>query len=172
MEKGIILNGSNSIAVAKENDLVHRLNPVPELTPICLGKMQQMEWAVFDLSKHLNAAYRVVDVLLDEHKDDSTPSEDIQKTFYAENLRARVLVIEQERVVHHSFLIATAASTVFNPLYLKPHQKLQILCQQTLSNLTLYCEKIVCNQTINLLPELKNNDRSPTIPQPSPIPSR
>ena len=142
MKKGIILNGTNSIAVAKENDLVHRLSPVPEFTVIRVGSLPNDVPTPFVLSEFLDCSYRVVSCITDEESDDRISPEDNPEnaSFWGNVLDIRL--IEQDRYVGHISIGKTNYNRSSSPLYLHPHQILQIIPRNDVQALRFTARKL------------------------------
>lgn len=168
MKKGIILNGTSSIAVGKEDDVVYRLNPTPMLTPIYMSGLFSKKWQIFDLSQQIDTSYRVVHFIGNDEGDDDRNLEETVNGISINNLRLLVVIIEHGKIVSNSYLDHLNSREKNPPIYLLPHQKMGIWCDQELTSLTFYCEKIICENTINLLPEVSQNGGLPNFTLPSP----
>lgn len=154
MEKGIILNGSNSIAVAKENDLIHRLKPTPQYTAINFGVLLENMARVYDLSKYLTSSYRVLSNVWNYATDNKTDWKENPTASSPYVNSVTVKVFEGDNCVCNRFLYTQEAYWNDSYLILHPHQKVQLTSDTFVTNLTFYCEKVILEQPINLVPEL------------------
>ena len=67
LKRDVILNGTNSLAVAKENGIIYRVEPIPIIQEIKLCNIQKNKTKIFKLDDHLN------DFMISQPNRPSTP---------------------------------------------------------------------------------------------------
>ena len=65
LQKGLIINGTDSIAVARMEDAVYRLQPIPDVTPIVFEQFKKDKPKLFKLDTELTHSYQMIDMVAD-----------------------------------------------------------------------------------------------------------
>lgn len=161
MKKDIILNGTDSIAVFKEDGLVYRAKDLESYTPIVFNNLKANTAYYFDLQSVISKGYRVVDAVADTKDDDELPvtstAEAVQASYQGVFLST---LRNNKRQSFQQF--GLGGGQTFGKLFpISPLDKLTILCGAACNSVTLYCQPIYLEKTI-IVPEVITNDPNNT----------
>ena len=151
MEKGIILNGTSSIAVAKDNDLIYRIDPVREIVTFEVGIIKAKAPIFIDLNDQINTPYKVIGFTLDGTFDDNQDWKNDPDYVIQRFEQVNIQVIEKDKIIDHLFLSPNGLDFNTDHFYLLPWQQLRMDVPNSISSLKLYCVPVLMNKPINLL---------------------
>lgn len=150
MEKGIILNGTSSIAVAKQDDLIYRLKPIEEVIALNLGGFKANIPLLFEVNQQSKQAYKAIgwfgDLSSDDDMDYRSPTYSIETI----PLNGKFQIIENGKIVHQRFLSATTNLHDDGLFYLFPGQHLQVSMDKDATKVTLFCHPVLLTDSIIL----------------------
>ena len=150
MEKGIILNGTSSIAVAKQDDLVYRLQPVRVVVPIVMSNLEAYTNKIFELNNYLNQDYQVVGATIDLAYDDDSAYEEGGETGGGSNSHVVIREVKNDKVLANMYYAVNENGIRFDAFFLNHDNTLVIQSSQKANSLTLYCVPVVLEKAITL----------------------
>lgn len=171
LQKDIILNGSESLAVFKDAGVVYRAADIASYTPIVFRNLKANTAHYFDLQSVISKDYRVVDAVSNLVEDDeieaTQTAEIIQLTYsgvflstYRNNKRQSVRQF------------APTGGQTFGQLFpISPLDKISIVCGRESHSVTLYCQPVYLENTI-VVPEVMlddSNNSGNENPSPEPV---
>ncbi len=150
IKKDIILNGTDSIAVFKEDGLVYRAKELESYTPIVFYDLKANKQHQFDLKDILGKEYLVVAAGSDVESDDdfiSVSDIDANNAGYAS---CYFSIVRLEKRVFCRSLLPTKEFIDQNFITLTPGDTVLISPLANLNSLTLYCVPIYLEKTITV----------------------
>ena len=151
MKKGIILTGSDSIAVAKQDDLVYRLEPIKQVVPIVVNNLTEFTPVWIDLSKQLKQDYRVVESLVDTTQDDQYDYSLGRQSGGTDSVGGWIREIENGKVVKTIYFNTSEGGRVHYGTYFDRNKIITLELSKTVDSITFFCEPIVLENPVVLI---------------------
>ena len=150
IQKGLILNGNDSVAVARMNDAVYRLQPIPEITPIYFENFKRDVPKMIDLSTELPHDYQVLSIMADFPEDDyeSLGTDSRNQTIASCRLEAR-LFRKGAAVANIYTTIGTYLQTI-PPFFVSRDDIWEIKCRRDMNRIIFMCIPVITNKPITL----------------------
>lgn len=153
LQKDIILNGSESLAVYKDNGVVYRASDIESYTPIVFNNLAAGLSKRFDLKTILDKSYKVVKADYDVVADDDflNVTENMANNYRYQG--ASFSIVEQGKRLAWTWVELYSLSTYPTNLILQPNQSVIVRPSMDLRHITLYCQPVYLEQTI-VVPEV------------------
>ena len=171
LQKGVILNGQDSLAVFKDDGLVYRAAEIESYTLIVLRNLKANTTHQFELKSVISKDYRVVDAVSDVKGDDSF---DGLSEADANNINYPHVYFTVAKEGKRIFSQAATmyGTSFFGKVFLISSENIiRITPQQDINTITLICQPIYLENTI-VVPEVILNDSNNTgneNPSPEPV---
>ena len=153
LQKDIILNGSESLAVYKDNGVVWRASDIASYTPIVLRNIKANTAKKFDLTSNLAKDYKSVEIAIDVAFDN-----DAEIAFDSNNINnyyavVWLTIIRNGVKVSHGFWQLYPGATNVSGVYLRSGDIVEVYSSYSLTSLTFYCQPVYLEPTI-VVPEV------------------
>ena len=150
IQKGLILNGNDSVAIARMNDAVYRLQPIPEITPIYFENFKRDIPKMIDLSVELPHDYQVLSIMADFPEDDyeSLGTDSRNQTLATCRIEAR-LFRKGAAVANIYTNIGTYLQTI-PPFFVSKDDIWEIKCRRDMNRIIFMCIPVITNKPITL----------------------
>lgn len=147
---GIILNGQNSVAVARENDSVFRIQPLEVITEIKVNNFERNNVKEIVLSSFLEKDYTIIGVSADFVDDDDDLLEDGNRN--PETLVAVVNldVIGLDGSARKLAFWLNSYPSYVNRLFLNHNDTLRFKVSRALNSILFYCAPVILEKPINI----------------------
>ena len=153
LQKYIILNGQDSIAVFKDNGVVYRAADIESYTPIVLRNLTAGLPKRFDLQSVVSKDYQVR-IINANHAFDNQVGEVAQQPdesgYYGS---VRIRTIREGIRTSRSFLNIYESTAIASGWFLTPGDVLEVYASIDLTSLTLYCQPVYLENSI-VVPEV------------------
>ena len=150
IKKGLILNGNDSVAIARIDDAVYRLQPIPEITPLSFENFEANKPVLFDFSSKLPHDYQVIGVLANFIEDDYQSLGTANKNKSNITCRTEVRIFRNGVAVASLYLnIGTYLQTI-PPLFISKNDTWEVKCRKDMNGFILMCAPIITNAPITL----------------------
>lgn len=148
IKKGLILNGSDSVAVARIDDAVYRLEPITEITPISITDLKAGVPAIIQLGTELSHDYRIIGVTVDIPEDNE---EDIKEGTNRESniyVRTEIRIVSQNKAVENLVLNLSSYPAYINPMFINHNDVWKVKAYRDVDKITFRCVPIIMNKPI------------------------
>ena len=150
IKKGLILNGTNSVAVARMDDAVYRLQPIPEITPISFENFKKSQPVLFDFSSKLPHDYQVVGVLADFVEDDHESLGTSNKSQSYATCRTEIRIFRNGVAVASLYFNIGSYLQTIPPFFISKGDIWEARCNRDMNRFILMCAPIITNTSITL----------------------
>ena len=150
MEKGIILSGTDSIAVAKQDDLVYRLEPIPVIVPIVIYDVKPYSLKVIELKDYLQQDYQVVGMTVDFAVDDAGAYYEGGESGGNNRVQVDIRRVKNDKPVASMKYDIYENGIAVDALFLNREEDLAMQSTSELNSMTLYCTPVVLEKPIVL----------------------
>ena len=150
LQKGLIINGTDSIAVARMEDAVYRLQPIPEMTQVMFEDFINDRPKVFNLSTELPHDYQVVGMVVDFTEDDYQSLGTGSSNQTTLSCRVEIRVFRNGKAVQSFYTTIGAYPAQPVSMLLQRGDTWEIKCHRTINKLTFDCVPVLINKPITL----------------------
>lgn len=157
LQKGIVLNGQDSLAVFKDSGVVYRAAEIESYTPIVFRDLKVNEAKRFDLKTVLDKSYKVVNVGYDVVADDNFLNVSESEANNYQYQGASFSIVEQGKRLAWTWVQLYSFTSYPTNLILQANQSLLVRPSMDLRHITLYCQPVYLEQTI-VVPEVILNE--------------
>ena len=157
LQKDIILNGSESLAVYKDNGVVYRASDIRSYVPITLRGLVAGIPKRFDLLPVISKDYQVVAVSVDHAFDNQTDNLATQPNAQSYYGSIRVSVIRGGARISHNFTNVYESMAVASGWFLAPGDVMEVNASINLTSVTFWCQPVYLENTI-VVPEVISNE--------------
>ena len=152
LQKDIILNGTESLVVYKDNGVVWRASDIASYTPIVFRDIEASKTKRFDLHSVISKDYQVIGLAIDAVGDDDVKTFPEQPAAGFSSLSFILSIVKnnKRKEIHQINSFNGLATKV---LILSPQDELRInTYNNALNSITFYCQPVYLEQTI-VVPE-------------------
>ncbi|WP_319422748.1 hypothetical protein [Pleurocapsa sp. FMAR1] len=153
IKKDIILNGTDSIAVFKEDGLVYRAKDLESYTPIVLGKIEPNTSREFKLLSAISKDYLVLEMNTDVVADDNPNAMDENTANNYNYANVNFTILREGKRVLSQIISLNAGNISTRTFLISPLDTLKITSSQALNSITLICQPVYLEKTI-FVPEV------------------
>ncbi|WP_319418861.1 hypothetical protein [Pleurocapsa sp. FMAR1] len=153
IKKDIILNGTDSITVFKEDGLVYRAKDLESYTPIVLKNLRANIEHTFDLESVSSCNYQVIRIVTDVKADDDVVALDEQTASSYTSASGFISVIRQGKRVYQQYFTFTQFVGTYNALFFETNDLIRVKAFEDTKSITLYCQPVYLEKTI-IVPEV------------------
>ena len=150
IQKGLILNGSNSVAVARMNDAVYRLQPIPEITPIYFENFKRDVPKMIDLSTELPHDYQVLSIMADFPEDDYKTLGTDSKNQTIATCRIEARLFRKGAAVANIYTNVGTYLQTIPPFFVSRDDVWEIKCRRDMNRIIFMCIPVITNKPITL----------------------
>ncbi len=157
LQKDIILSGTDSLAVLKEDGLVYRVAEIAKYTPIVFRNLKQNTRHEFDLSAVISKDYKVLDFRPDVKGDDDLVvlgEVDANDQNYPS---AYITIVKNGKRTYSRFLGFPGGEAVYTEFLISPSDTIVIQPNRDINALTFICVPIYVESPI-VVPEVIVNE--------------
>ena len=145
LTKTTIINGASSLAVAQQEGIIYRLQPVEEVVPIAFEDLSNLQIKEFYLSEILTKDYKIVGIDHDVATDDTNdPSQtDSNSTKIVTDIT--IGIRRNNVLIRNIYLQIRDMPTFLSSFYLHHNDTWTIKSSAELKRLTLYGIPVIIN---------------------------
>ena len=153
LQKSVVLNGQDSIAVFKDAGVVYRASDIASYTPIVFRNLVAGVQKRFDLQSVVSKEYQVKIINVNHAFDNRVGevAEQPDESGYYGSVRIRT--IREGIRASRSFLNIYESTAIAPGWFLTPDDLLELYASINLTSLTLYCQPVYLENTI-VVPEV------------------
>ncbi|MEL6438695.1 MAG: hypothetical protein AAFQ80_05490 [Cyanobacteria bacterium J06621_8] len=149
LTEGFLNQGSESIAVVKDRDLIYRLEPTKLYQEITVENVLDEGTSIIDLSKYIDKDHEVVSYFMDIAFDDNFTKEEMEQAEDNEYGGKLILMpCRQGKPYQRVRMVIGAGRVQFRHFFLRPDETLKIYSTVALTSLTFVCEPVLLRQPI------------------------
>lgn len=148
--KGIIQQGTSSIAVAKKDDVVYRIDPIPEVTEITFAGFTANQTKTFDLNRYLAHDYQVLAIALVVADSVTAQQSEQQQQETVPSSVMTLKVLKDNKAVDIRIVGIKTAFVPTNQLVINHNDTWTIKTDKDVESITVRCTPIILNQPITL----------------------
>ena len=150
LNKSVILNGANSLAVAAKEGIIYRLQPVETMTEIKFHNFEKDKTKTIQLASFLNEDYKIVGVTVDFKSDDYEQLPDGNDNPSLPSCRAHVRVFSQDKATENLLFWLSSYPSYVNTLYINHNDTWDIKLSEDVNKITFRCVPVIIDNSINI----------------------
>lgn len=148
--KGLIQQGTSSIAVAKKDDVVYRIDPIPEVTEITFVGFTANETKTFNLNRHLAHDYQVVAISLVVTDDATFQGGRGEQQTTIPSSQMTLNILREDKVIDTRIAGIKTSFASTNQLVINHNDIWTIETDKDVDSITIRCTPLILNQPITL----------------------
>ena len=141
--KSTILNGTNALAVALRQNIVHRLQPIEVMKPISFYDFKKNETKAINLSDELTEDYKIVGITVDFWGDDDTTLEEELPNKLSDKARAYVRIIHKNKATENIVFGLSSYPPYLNALYINHNDIWKVKTDRDVKKITFRCVPVI-----------------------------
>lgn len=150
LKKDVILNGTNSLAVAEENGIIYRVNPIPVVQEIRLYNIEKNKTKIFKLNDHLTKDYEILGIVADIPEDDGDEDKVTSDTGRQATVNLGLRIFQGKKAVDNVQLKLTSYPFYTNKLFINHRDVWHMRADREITRITFMCRAVYMEQPIIL----------------------
>lgn len=150
LKKDVILNGTNSLAVAKENGIIYRVEPVPIIQEIRLYNIEKNKTKIFKLNDHLTKDYEILGIVADIPEDDGDADVATKDTGSQPTVLLSLRIFQGKKAVDNIQLRFNSYPYYTNKLFINHRDVWHVKSDREVKRITFMCRPVFMEQSIIL----------------------
>lgn len=148
IERDVILNGTNSLAVANEKGIIYRFEPIPIIQEINLHNIERNRTKIFKLNDHLTKDYEILGVVIDIPEDDGDVDEPANSPGQQTQVNLGIRIFQGKKAVDNVQLRLTSYPTYTNKLFINHRDTWHMRASRDIARITFKCRSVYMEQPI------------------------
>lgn len=150
LKRDVILNGNNSIAVAKEEGIIYRVEPVPIIQEIRLYGLEGSKTKIFKLDDHLTKDYEILGIVADIPEDDGDAAQAAGSAGQQPTVNLGLRIFQGKKAVDNVQLRLTSYPFYTNKLFINHRDVWHMRAGRDVTRITFMCRSVYMEQPIVL----------------------
>lgn len=150
LKREVILNGTNSLAVAEENGIIYRVDPIPIIQEIRLYNIEKNRTKIFKLDDHLTKDYEILGIVADIPDDDGDVDKADDKAGQQPIVNLGLRIFQGKKAVDNVQLRLTSYPFYTNKLFINHRDVWHMKADRKITRITYMCRPVYMEQPIVL----------------------
>lgn len=148
LKKELILNGTNSVAVLKEDGAIYRIDGMSIIQEINFYSIEKNRTKIIRLDDRLNKDYEILGITADIPDDDGDVDTATSNPGEQAMVRMGVRIFSGVKATENVKLQLTSYPFYTNKLFINHRDTWHIKCDRTVSRITFKCKPVYMEQPV------------------------